>query len=100
MDLKILNRVLANLHEDEIGYNSYLNFQQEEVIKDYDTDSSYDGEYNQGDYKETRRIYKIMGVEDVYLAVNYFHDSYGDKRFKGVQFVKPEEKSIKTFVEL
>lgn len=92
LDLKQLNAVLENL---QYPNRSLVESVQRE---DIDTPIRADDDGRMGEENVYSNVYKIKGMDNLYLKVIYHTDSYGDGDYvRGVQFVVPVEKTVKIF---
>jgi hypothetical protein len=91
MELQLLNKILKNLQNPD---HKLLTFIEKRVVKDLSEDE--DG--SQGESSEYYKYYKVNGVDNIFIEIQFGTDSYGYNDFPvGVQFVKPKEKVVTIF---
>lgn len=94
MDYKLLNDLLKNLNNYELGDNKELTYVSEGKTHTGITDGDgYEGEYN-----EYQKVFKVNKLEDIYIKFTIRTDSYGGNDYvHSIQFVKPTVKTIQLF---
>lgn len=98
MELELLNKLLANITSPHS--NKSLKCVTKENIHEGVPEGSWGGG-NQGEYNERAEIYQSIEDPSVFLRFEFTSDSYGDNDFlSSLQFVEPEEITIKTYKKL